>query len=96
MAANNGPLRITHNGETHTVKEWARITGVNANTILWRYRTGRRGGYLFEPVVPRKKRGPMCRATSMRECFECKFPECIRSKQSVLKGEREARKICGL
>lgn len=94
MGSNNAPIYITYNGKTRTGKEWERITGVKATTILWRYKHGRRGKYLFEPVVHSRRDGaPACRATSMWECFECTFPECIRSKQSVLKGEREARNI---
>ena len=31
---------ITHNGETHTVAEWSRITGINMQTMLGRIKSG--------------------------------------------------------
>lgn len=32
---------ITHNGETHTVSEWARITGINEKTMRNRIKSGK-------------------------------------------------------
>lgn len=39
--------RATINGETHTLKEWAEISGVNHNTIYTRYMRGDRGERLI-------------------------------------------------
>lgn len=32
---------ITYNGETHCIKEWSEITGINRTTILWRIKNGK-------------------------------------------------------
>lgn len=34
-------LQISYNGETHNAKEWAKITGIPARTIVGRYHTGK-------------------------------------------------------
>lgn len=44
----------TYNGERHTISEWARILGINKNTLYKRYEYGDRGERLFREV--RKKR----------------------------------------
>lgn len=33
-------ITITHDDRTHTIEEWADITGLKAETIYWRYRRG--------------------------------------------------------
>jgi transposase-like protein len=44
-------VRITHNGQTHTISEWARIYGMNPSTLSNRYRrAGDRPPHLFRPV----------------------------------------------
>ena len=46
-------IRITYNNETHTIKEWAKITGLNNQIIYQRFRKGHQlsdvffNGYLF-------------------------------------------------
>lgn len=32
---------VTYNGETKTLKEWSEITGINYQTLFWRYKNGR-------------------------------------------------------
>jgi hypothetical protein len=49
-------LRITSNGETLTVNEWARKTGLDPTTIRWRMRQGMSGDALVEPPNPAKVR----------------------------------------
>lgn len=39
---------IEHNGEQHSITEWAKITGINRSTINNRYWRGDRGERLFE------------------------------------------------
>ena len=39
---------IEHNGESHNITEWAKITGINRSTINNRYWRGDRGERLFE------------------------------------------------
>lgn len=39
---------IKHNGESHNITEWAKITGINRSTINSRYWRGDRGERLFE------------------------------------------------
>lgn len=39
---------IEFNGETHTISEWAEITGINRSTLNNRYYRGIRGSKLFE------------------------------------------------
>lgn len=41
-------LFIEHNGETHSVSEWAEITGIKRSTLKNRYYRGKRGAELFE------------------------------------------------
>lgn len=41
-------VMIEHNGETHTITEWAKITGLNRSTLNNRYCRGDRGDRLFE------------------------------------------------
>lgn len=36
----SGPKTLTINGETRTVAQWARFTGVNYNTLYYRLRKG--------------------------------------------------------
>ena len=39
---------IEHNGERHSITEWAKITGINRSTLNNRYCRGDRGEKLFE------------------------------------------------
>lgn len=41
-------LRIEIDGETHTLKEWADISGVSPDTIRGRYNSGWRGRSLIQ------------------------------------------------
>lgn len=43
-------LYIEWNGESHTISEWAKITGLNRSTLNNRYWRGDRGDRLFEEV----------------------------------------------
>lgn len=43
-------LYIEWNGESHTISEWAKITGLNRSTLKNRYYRGDRGDRLFEEV----------------------------------------------
>lgn len=38
--ADNRPIRITHEGRTHTLKEWSEITGIVKETLAKRHRLG--------------------------------------------------------
>ena len=46
-------VRIEINGETHTISEWAEITGLPRSTVHMRYHSGKRGEDLIKP----KQRG---------------------------------------
>lgn len=41
---------VEWNGESHTISEWAKITGLNRSTLNNRYYRGDRGDRLFEGV----------------------------------------------
>lgn len=41
---------IFYNGESHTFKEWAEITGINERTLRDRYYRGDRDHFLFREV----------------------------------------------
>lgn len=41
-------ILIKHNGETHNLAEWAKITGLKTSTLKSRYWRGDRGERLFE------------------------------------------------
>lgn len=45
----NNTLFVSYNGETHTLSEWAEITGLNRSTLANRYWRGARGDKLFKP-----------------------------------------------
>jgi len=55
-------LTITHNGETHTIREWAKITGLTDRTIRWRYNEGWPTDMILDPHAYRG-RGPDSRET---------------------------------
>ena len=38
--SNQRQISLTHNGQTHTVREWARITGIKYETLLYRLHKG--------------------------------------------------------
>ena len=42
---------IEHNGEVHTITEWAEIIGINRSTLNNRYYRGWRGEKLFSPKL---------------------------------------------
>ena len=41
---------VSYNGETHSITEWAEITGINRSTLNNRYYRGDRGERLFRKV----------------------------------------------
>jgi hypothetical protein len=43
-------VRIEYNGKTQTIAEWSRETGLSFALIHWRYRQGKTGDELFEPI----------------------------------------------
>ena len=47
-------IKIEWNGETHTISQWAKITGLNRSTLNNRYYRGIRGDELFRPVIEKK------------------------------------------
>ena len=49
---------ITYNGETHSTKEWANITGLPQHTIYERYRYGWEPAEIFTPIDQHRKRNP--------------------------------------
>lgn len=50
--ANNRSTNVvlTHNGETHTLKEWAKIRGEKYGLLSSRWKSGKRGEELFAPA----------------------------------------------
>jgi hypothetical protein len=52
------PRLLTHNGETHSITEWAKITGLRANTITIRLRDGWTvERTLTEKASPKQRKG---------------------------------------
>ena len=47
-------IYIEHNGEVHTISEWAEITGINRSTLNSRYCRGIRGDKLFKKIISNK------------------------------------------
>ena len=47
-------IYIEHNGEVHTISEWAEITGINRRTLNSRYYRGIRGDKLFKKIISNK------------------------------------------
>jgi hypothetical protein len=46
---NRRNVRITHDGETLCVQDWAKRTGIDRRTLLWRLRNGVPQEELFQP-----------------------------------------------
>lgn len=44
-------IYIEHNGESHSIAEWARLTGVKYSTLYHRFKIGLQGDELFAPVA---------------------------------------------
>lgn len=44
-------LFITHNGEEHTISEWARISSIKYSTLYYRFKKGMTGDKLFAPTI---------------------------------------------
>lgn len=49
---------VTYKGETHTIREWSNIIGLNYNLLNQRYCNGERGDILFRPYKMFKKKMP--------------------------------------
>lgn len=63
---------ITCDGETHTMKEWSKISGINYATIKLRIKKG------WEPhkaifEKPQREKKPSCNL----DCDNCEFIDCI-------------------
>lgn len=73
-------LQIDIEGATHTLKEWADISGVSPDTIRGRYNRGWRGKTLlqvsrtYSQILRREEIGETCKRT---KCFQCPFEDCI-------------------
>ena len=54
---NNRSTNINYNfkGEIRTLSEWSNIYGLNYDTVLTRYRNGKRGNELFKPIRKKKE-----------------------------------------
>lgn len=46
-------VRVTHNGRTKTVAQWAEQLGLSYETFRWRVKQGWTGARLFQPARPR-------------------------------------------
>lgn len=67
---------IEFNGQTHTIPEWATITGISAKTLRARLHAG----WDVEKALTTdiQRRGPICKAQSIKDCETCPFDDCIR------------------
>ena len=54
--ANEPPTTVTINGETHTFRIWATITGLHEQTIRDRYNRGVTGENLIAPVDAKRQK----------------------------------------
>lgn len=57
-------VRVTINGETHTLGEWSDITGVNINTLQYRYYRGDQGERLIRKVSSEYDNGRKCNSNT--------------------------------
>ena len=75
---NRKALKITIDGETKTVTEWAKKTKLSYAVIKHRYDKGIRGKELFrQPRIYSKSKD--IRACKNVDCFNCPFDDCINS-----------------
>ena len=50
-------IHVTYNGETHNLRQWGMILGINPNKLYARYKNGRIGDELFyKGNLPRKRK----------------------------------------
>ena len=69
-----------HNGEVHNTAEWARTLGMNKSTLRNRLRKGESISSIIENPSKKYKQGredKICGATSIQDCFKCKFKDCV-------------------
>ena len=77
------PEEIEWRGETHTLREWESITGIQRRVLNQRKLTGKTGDELFAPCAPRLKTAGCGTATRYRggchcaACTEAKRLECV-------------------
>ena len=71
---------MEYNGETHSLKEWSRITGIRYLTIYNRYIRGyppekvlKNGNLLHDHEQLRETKTYNC---TFPECFNCKYEDC--------------------
>ena len=78
MVVKRDALKITIDGETKTVTEWAKKTKLSYAVIKHRYDKGIRGKELFrQPRIYSKSKD--IRACKNVDCFNCPFDDCINS-----------------
>lgn len=65
-----------YDGQTHTLPEWAMITGISAKTLRARLYAGWTVEKALTTEIQRK--GPVCTAKSLKDCDTCPFDDCIR------------------
>ena len=84
--------RVTLNGVTRSLPEWSRETGIPISTLHRRYDRGWAPERILKVTgchVNRKSlRVPSCGAKSIKDCFECKLPDCTAPALIKLEGER--------
>lgn len=80
-----GVCFLEHNGETHTLNEWAKITGLSRQCIRARVKAGWDIERILNKPVQQWQKHYECHAMNYKDCFDCVFPECTREKP--LKGE---------
>lgn len=99
MVVNGKALKITVDGETKTVTEWAKKTKLSYAVIKHRYDKGIRGKKLFSQprIYSKSKDTGACKNV---DCFNCPFEDCINSsppysecKDIELALEKGAKKI---
>lgn len=61
-------------GETHSLYEWSRISGIKVKTIRARLKSG----WSVEDAIFKTVNKQHCIARSSKECFHCPYPDCIR------------------
>ena len=87
-------IYLTLDGETHTIPEWSKITGISAQTLRQR----RNMGWPAEAILktPTQNRGPAGARTKVRQscgridpldCLQCPYEKCINMQAPAMPGE---------
>lgn len=76
---------VSYHGQSMTLPQLARVTGISYITIIRRWQRGIRDVQAL--IRPSRNSIPKCTALNVHECLSCPYPDCIRPINDRLIGE---------